>query len=222
MYILHRLIYTYVYTYIHLCMYTCGLNMNIYVYIYIHIYWYIYIYIYVYWMESIETMNHQRFTHSSSSICQGTDIASVQPHVRLGQGGRKGWASGYLKVGQQRYFHAPHPNPHAWEDRNLHQVLRRLMWGKRSRFRRPGDGRRSGLHVHFFLRPELQCFWPLLKRCSKKWNVGLGKTKFTKHGIFWTDQKSLFVWRLGCALERSTACRRFGGMEFGIVLGGGF
>ena len=80
-----------------------------------------------------------------------------------------------------------------------------------------------------FLRPELQCFWPLLNRCAKKWNVGLGKSKYINHGIFYTDQnfvrkksKSLFALRLGCARERSTACRHFGGMELGIVLGGGF
>lgn len=204
-------IYYILYINLNIYMYTCGLNMNIYVFYNI--------YIYIYWIERIETMNHQRFPHSYSSICQGTDIASVQPHVRLGQGGLKGWASGYPKVGQQRYFHASH-----CEDRNLHQVLRRLMWGKRSRFRRPGDGRHSAFacSCFFFLAAGTAgFFWPLLNGCSKKWNVGLGKTEYIKHCIFCTDQKSLFVWRLGCAPERSVACRHFGGMRFGIVLVGG-
>lgn len=37
---------------------------------------------------------------------------------------------------------------------------------------------------YIFLRPELQCFWPLLNRCAKKWNVGLGKSKYINQCIF--------------------------------------
>ena len=139
---------------------------------------YIYIYIHIEW----KTLNHEPskihtfiFFHLPRHWhCIGTATCEIGPRRTKGLGI---WAS------KGATAHATHPNPHAWEDRNLHQVLRRLMWGKRSRFRRPGDGRHSELH-DFFFRPELQCFWPLLNRCAKKWNVGLGKSKYTNQCIF--------------------------------------
>lgn len=40
----------------------------------------------------------------------------------------------------------------------------------------------------FFAARTAVFFLPLLNRCSKKWNVGLGKSKYINHGIFCTDQ----------------------------------